>query len=69
MKKKWRNCELHKANDAEAIRAVRKYCNTHGIQYETSDAGYGYTHFEILCTSEIAKTINAVINGYGDSYH
>jgi len=23
MEKKWRNCELHKVNDAEAIRAIR----------------------------------------------
>lgn len=68
MDKKWRNCELHNINDAEPIRAVRKYCDMRNIQYETSDAGYEYTHFEILCTNEIARTLDAIIAGKVD-YH
>ena len=60
---KWRNCELHNVDDAEAIRAIRKYCNMHNIPYETSDAGYNLTHFEIYCDDEIAKSFNAIIKG------
>lgn len=63
MEKKWRNCELHNVNDAEAIRAIRKYCNMHHIPYETSDAGYNLTHFEIYCDDEMAKSFNAIISG------
>lgn len=61
--KKWRNCELHNVNDAEAIRAIRVYCNMHHIPYETSDAGYNLTHFEIYCDDEMAKSFNAIISG------
>ena len=53
---KWRNCELHNVDDAEAIRAIRKYCNMHNIPYETSDAGYNLTHFEIYCDDELVYT-------------
>ena len=61
--KKWRNCELHNVDDAEAIRAIRVYCNMHRIPYETSDAGYNLTHFEIYCDDEMAKSFNAIISG------
>lgn len=63
MGKKWRNCELHNVDDAEAIRAIRAYCNMHRIPYETSDAGYNLTHFEIYCDGEMAKSFDAIISG------
>lgn len=50
MKKIYRNCEL---KEPQEIEAVKKYCHAHKIYYEASDAGDGYVHFEILCTSEI----------------
>lgn len=68
MEKKWKNCELHSTEDAKAIKGIRKYCNTHHIPYETSDAGYGYVHFEIYCTTEIALALEAIIKDVAD-YH
>lgn len=40
--KKWRNVEL-KAAEAKRF---REYLMDMHVQFESSDAGYGYTHFE-----------------------
>lgn len=45
MKRKYYNCEL-KELDAQKLKAKLKEEN---ITYESSSAGFGYTHFEILC--------------------
>lgn len=45
MKRKYYNCEL-KELDAQKLKAKLKEEN---ITYESSSAGFGYTHFEIFC--------------------
>ena len=42
--RRWRSTEL-KGN---AVGRFKEYCRDMHLNYETSDAGYGYTHFEVL---------------------
>lgn len=63
MERKWRNIEL---KDPTTIYEVRSYCirrkkGNRRFMFETSDAGYGYTHFEIFCTEGEANGINRLI--------
>lgn len=54
MKRKWYSCEL-KELDAQKLKAkLKEEC----IEYETSSAGFGYTHFEILCDDAEVETID-----------
>lgn len=46
--KSWVNCETM----GEEKEILRKYLLGHGYDFEISDAGYGMSHFEILCTDE-----------------
>ena len=54
MKRKWYNCELKEA-DTQKLKAKLK---EESITYETSSAGFGYTHFEIFCNDVEAETID-----------
>lgn len=54
MKRKYYNCEL-KELDAQKLKAKLKEEN---ITYESSSAGFGYTHFEILCNDTEAENID-----------
>ena len=54
MKRKWHSCEL-KELDAQKLKAKLK---EEGITYETSSAGFGYTHFEIFCNDTEVETID-----------
>ena len=54
MKRKYYNCEL-KELDAQKFKAKLKEEN---ITYESSSAGFGYTHFEILCNDEEVDIID-----------
>lgn len=54
MNRKYRSCEL-KELDAQKLKAKLK---EEGITYETSSAGFGYTHFEILCNDAEVETID-----------
>lgn len=54
MKSKYYNCELQEV-DAQKFKAKLKEEN---ITYESSSAGFGYTHFEILCNDTEAETID-----------
>ena len=50
----WRNTEL-KGN---AVGKFKEYCRDMHINFETSDAGYGYTHFEVLVSEIEEKEAN-----------
>ena len=54
MKRKYYNCELKEA-DAQKLKAKLK---EEGIKFETSSAGFGYTHFEIFCNDAEVETID-----------
>ena len=54
MNRKYRSCEL-KELDSQKLKAKLK---EDGITYETSSAGFGYTHFEILCNDAEVETID-----------
>lgn len=54
MKRKWHSCEL-KELDAHSLKAKLK---KESITYETSSAGFGYTHFEILCNDAEVEIID-----------
>ena len=54
MKSKYYNCELQEV-DAQKFKAKLKEEN---ITYESSSAGFGYTHFEILCNDVEVETID-----------
>lgn len=54
MKRKYYNCEL-KELDAQKLKAkLKEEC----ITYETSYAGFGYTHFEIFCNDAEVENID-----------
>ena len=53
--KTWHNVEIRKDDPDE--KALRIFCDNNGIYYEPSDAGYGYTHFQIECDRETADRI------------
>ena len=46
--RRWRNTEL-KGN---AVGKFKEYCRDMHINFETSDAGYGYIHFEVLVSED-----------------
>lgn len=50
----WKNVELN-GNDTMKF---RNWLKAEGVRYEASDAGYGYTHFEILCDDAITENAN-----------
>ena len=52
--RKYRSCEL-KELDAHNLKVK---LNEMGITFETSSAGFGYTHFEILCNDAEVETID-----------
>lgn len=54
MTHKWYSCEL-KELDSQKLKAKLK---EEGITYETSSAGFGYTHFEIFCNDAEVETID-----------
>lgn len=54
MTRKWYSCEL-KELDSQKLKAKLK---EDGITYETSSAGFGYTHFEIFCNDAEVETID-----------
>ena len=54
MNRKYRSCEL-KELDAQKLKAKLK---EESITYETSSAGFGYTHFEIFCNDAEVETID-----------
>ena len=54
MKRKYYNCEL-KELDAQKLKAKLKEEN---ITYESSSAGFGYTHFEIFCNDAEVEAID-----------
>lgn len=54
----WKSTEL-KGNDVEKF---REYCREMHINFETSDAGYGYTHFEVLVDEEELHNANEFLN-------
>lgn len=56
--RKWVSTEL-KGNDASHFRA---YLFDNGVSFETSDAGYGYTHFECLMSDDEMEKANAFID-------
>lgn len=58
MKRKWYNCELQEP-DTHSLKAKLKEEN---ITFETSSAGFGYTHFEIFCTITEAESLDNFIN-------
>lgn len=46
--RRWRNIEL-KGN---TVGKFKEYCRDMHINFETSNAGYGYTHFEVLVSED-----------------
>lgn len=50
----WRNTEL-KGN---AVGRFKEYCRDMHLNFETSDAGYGYTHFEVLVSETEEREAN-----------
>lgn len=57
-KRKWVNTEL-KGTDTGRF---REYCRDMHINFETSEAGYGYTHFECLMTDAEMEDANKFID-------
>ena len=56
--RKWVNTDL-KGTD---VGRFREYCRDCHINFETSDAGYGYTHFECLMSDDEKEKANAYID-------
>lgn len=52
--RKWHSCELQEL-DSLKLKAKLK---EESITFETSSAGFGYTHFEIFCDDAEVKTID-----------
>ena len=50
----WKNTEL-KGKD---VGRFKEFCRDMHINFETSEAGHGYTHFEVLVNEEELKTAN-----------
>lgn len=57
--KKWHSCELQDL-DAQKLKVKLK---EESITFETSSAGFGYTHFEILCNEAEVETIDKFLRG------
>lgn len=53
---KWFRTDIRR--DDPDYQTLRSFCDANGIYYEPSDAGYGYTHFEIKCDKKTADRIN-----------
>lgn len=56
--RKWRSTEL-KGN---AVGKFREYCRDMHLNFETSYAGYGYVHFEVLVDDEEMCKANEFLN-------
>lgn len=65
MKRKWYNCELQEP-DTRSLKAKLKSEN---IIFETSSAGFGYTHFEIFCNDKEAENLDKFINNLPERRH
>ena len=52
--RRWRNTEL-KGND---VGKFREYLRDMHINFETSEAGYGYIHFEVLVSESEEQEAN-----------
>ena len=57
-KRTWKSTEL-KGN---YIGRFKEYCRDMHINFETSEAGYGYTHFEVLVNDEELRNANEFLN-------
>lgn len=57
--RRWRNTELK----GDAVVRFKGYLRDMHINFETSDAGYGYTHFEVLIDEEEEIKANEFLNG------
>ena len=54
----YKNVELKKSIAGR----FKEYCRDMHINFETSDAGYGYTHFEVLVNDEELRNANEFLN-------
>lgn len=52
--KKWHSCELKELDSLK----LKSKLKEESITFETSSAGFGYTHFEILCNEAEVETID-----------
>lgn len=59
--RKWASSEL-KGSDTTRFKG---YLRDMHINFETSDAGYGYTHFECLMSEEELNAANVFIDSLG----
>ena len=60
--KSWKNVEL-KGN---AIKKFKEFLREMKIMYETSAAGFGYIHFEVLVNEEEQKKANEFLCGVSE---
>lgn len=58
MKRNWYNCELEEPDTS----IIKEKLKSQSIIFETSSAGFGYTHFEIFCTITEAESLDNFIN-------
>lgn len=52
--KKWHSCELKELDSLK----LKEKLKEESIKFETSSAGFGYTHFEIFCNDAEVETID-----------
>lgn len=57
--RKWLNVELKR--DTDTCVAFLYELKSKGIQYEASDCGFGYTHYEVLVSDKEAKELNQLL--------
>lgn len=57
-KRSWKSTEL-KGND---VGKFKEYCRDMHLNFETSEAGYGYTHFEVLVDDGEFKRANEFLS-------
>ena len=56
--RRWRNVEL-KGN---AIGRFKEYCRDMHFEYETSEAGFGFIHFEVLLDETEERKANEFLD-------
>jgi len=57
--RRWRSTELK----GDAVVRFKGYLKDMHINFETSEAGYGYIHFEVLVDEEEEKSANEFLDG------
>ena len=57
--RRWRSTELN----GDAVVRFKGYLKDMHINFETSEAGYGYIHFEVLVDEEEEKSANEFLDG------